>query len=170
MRDVACTRSHARTQRGYTYLALMFLIALMGLAMAASGTAWRHASQREKETELLYAGGQIRTAIEHYVLRGQGGVRGFPKRLADLVEDDRGMQPQHWLRRLYPDPMTGQADWELIKAPDGGIMGVASTSKGVPFKRKGFSFRDRRFKDAERYSDWKFVYDPKRRRRRSVQF
>ena len=159
-----------RAQGGYTYLALMFFIALMGLLMAAAGTAWKFAAQRDKEAELLYVGGEIRTAIEHYVLRGQGGVRGFPRQLEDLVKDDRGMEPQYWLRRLYPDPMTGRPDWTLIKAPDGGIMGVVSTSRGSPLKRDGFDFRNRRFKDAECYCDWKFVYDPRRRRRGAVRF
>lgn len=159
-----------RTSSGYTYLALLFAIAAMGLAMAAAGTSWKIIAQHEREAQLLYVGGEIRSAIEHYVLRSTSGAHGFPKTLHELVEDERGVKPEHWLRHLYQDPMTGSSDWQLIEAPDGGIMGVASKSQGVPLKRAKFAWKDRKFKDAECYCEWKFVYDPRRRPRHAMHF
>ena len=38
-----------------------------------------------------------------------------------------------------------------MKAPDGGIMGVYSTSSAKPFKERG---------TAASYQDWKFAYSP----------
>jgi hypothetical protein len=58
--------------------------------------------------------------------------------------------------------MTGDADWTLIPAPNGGFMGVASSSQRAPLKRVGFDWIDTDFEQAEKYSDWAFVYDPLR--------
>ena len=64
-----------------------------------------------------------------------------------------------YLRRLQPDPITGK-EWALVKAPDGGILGVHSASEDTPFKISGFKLRDRAFDGAQKYSDWKFVFAP----------
>ncbi len=71
-----------------------------------------------------------------------------------------------YLRRLYPDPMTGAADWALVEAPGGGFMGVASRSTRAPLKTGGFDEPDRAFEDARTYGDWKFVFAPGYSRRR----
>ena len=36
--------------------------------------------------------------------------------LADLVTDERSVVPRHFLRQIYRDPMTGQADWPIRAA------------------------------------------------------
>jgi hypothetical protein len=136
--------------------------------LAAAGVEWKTVSQRDKEAELLAAGSEIRAAIGRYFLKSPTGLRQYPKSLADLVEDKRGLKPEHWLRRLYPDPMTGEHEWELIKAPDGGIMGVASRGLATPLKRANFPDKYEEFTDAECYCDWKFVYKPKIPRRLAV--
>jgi hypothetical protein len=64
------------------------------------------------------------------------------------------------LRRLYPDPLTGRDEWGIVKAPDGGIMGVYSLSDGRPLKISGFRPRDRELEGAVSYTDWKFVFTP----------
>jgi type II secretory pathway pseudopilin PulG len=57
------SRLRGRTQRGFTLLGLLFLLAGMGVAMAALGTMWHTASQRDKERDLLFVGDQYRQAI-----------------------------------------------------------------------------------------------------------
>jgi hypothetical protein len=47
----------------------------------------------------------------------------------------------------------------LVKAPDGGIMGVYSLSEDSPKKVANFGFANREFEGASKYSDWKFVYN-----------
>jgi hypothetical protein len=64
-----------------------------------------------------------------------------------------------YLRKLYPDPITGQ-EWVIVKAPDGGILGVHSASEEAPFKTANFKLRDRTFDGVQKYSDWKFVFTP----------
>lgn len=158
-----------QASRGFTYLALLFAIALMGVLLAAAGVEWKTVSRRDKEAQLLAVGDEIRVAIGRYLLKSPTGLRQFPRKLEDLVDDRRGLKPEHWLRHLYPDPMTGSTDWELIKAPDGGVMGVASRGQGMPMKRANFSDRyEKDFKDKECYCEWKFVFKPARHRRRAL--
>jgi type II secretory pathway pseudopilin PulG len=147
----------ARRESGFTYLALLFVIAFMGIGLALTGEVWRTAALRDKEAQLLYAGGQYRRAIERYYA---SGLRQYPRALEDLLKDPRKPNTQRYLRRLYIDPVTGSPEWGIVKAPDGGIMGVYSLSEAKPVKTGGFDPRNRAFEGAEKYSDWKFVYDP----------
>lgn len=147
-------------QRGFTFLGLLIVIVIMGAGLAATGTLFSHAAQRDKERELLFVGNQFRAAIESYYRRSPGEQK-LPKTLDDLVADKRFPSPQHHLRRVYADPMTGRPDWTLVEAPDGaGIMGVRSRSEQAPVKTGNFDLRDAAFEGAERYSDWQFVYKP----------
>jgi len=143
-----------RRQAGFTYIGLMFAIAVLGITLATVGVVWSTQIRRDKEAELLWVGDQYRAAIGRY--RGFGGQ--LPMALADLVEDPRVPLPRRFLRRVYPDPMTGKADWMLIMAPGGtGIVGVASSSQDKPIKQANFSAVDAPFEDAQCYCDWKFV-------------
>lgn len=120
-------RSGSGPQRGFVYLALLGLLALGGAALASVGTAWSTAAQREREAELRFRGEQIRQAIGRY--RASGAQREWPVALADLLEDRRGGEPVHHLRRLWVDPFTGRPDWELIGVPAAdGFRGVRSRS------------------------------------------
>ncbi|MDB5866545.1 MAG: gspG [Betaproteobacteria bacterium] len=142
---------------GFTYLMALFVIAIAGAGLALLGEVWQTAALREKEAELLYVGHQYRRAIERYYLSGLGQ---YPRTLEDLLKDPRSPTVRRHLRRLYPDPITGTSEWMLVKAPDGGIMGVNSRSEKQPVKIANFKSRDREFQAAKKYSDWKFVYSP----------
>jgi type II secretory pathway pseudopilin PulG len=133
----------------------LIAIAVMGAGMAAYGELASHAAQREKEAELLFRGNAYRQAIESYYRKEQR----YPMKLAELVEDNRYPSPARHLRRLYRDPVTG-ADWAVMDAPGGGIMGVHSRSEAQPLKSGGFSLADKTFADARRYADWQFFYTP----------
>jgi hypothetical protein len=62
---------------------------------------------------------------------------------------------------VYLDPMTGKPEWGVVRAPDGGILGVHSLSREVPIKRSGFGAPYEEFSSATSYQDWRFVYvDP----------
>ena len=145
-----------RRAAGFTYMTVLFIVAIMGAGLALVGEVWHTAAVREKEAELLHVGNQYRRAIERYYL---SGPRLYPRSLSDLLKDTRKPVTERYLRRLYPDPMTGRADWGLIKAPDGGIMGVYSLSDDAPLKTAGFRARDQQFLGATQYREWKFVYE-----------
>lgn len=154
-------RMRGGRQRGFTLLGLLFLVAGLGVAMAALGTVWHSAAQREKERDLLFVGDQYRRAIESFwsVPLPAGTPRRLPKNFAELLLDPRFPQTVRHLRRLYRDPMTGGAEWGLLKGPDGGIAGVFSLSDGKPFKRASFPSAYARFEEAQSYRDWVFQFD-----------
>lgn len=150
--------THARHHRGFTYLTILFIVAIMGIGLALVGEMWHTAVVRDKEAELLYAGNQYRNAIARYYI---AGPQQYPRSLSDLLKDPRKPGIERYLRKLYRDPVT-DGDWGIVKAPDGGIMGVHSVSEDKPRKTARFKLRDGGFAGAASYSDWKFVYVPER--------
>jgi type II secretory pathway pseudopilin PulG len=127
---------------------MLFFVAITAAALAALGQNWRTVTQREKERELEFRGQEIARAIDSYLRAGLPAVpaeagapiaqpavpRGagtYPRSLADLLSDGRGVKPRHHLRRAYADPFTGQADWVLVAAPGdpAGFHGVHSRSE-----------------------------------------
>ncbi len=152
--------SAGKKQEGFTLVGALILVAFMGAGVAAYGELASHAAQREKEQELLFVGNQFRQAIGAYYERTPGAVKRFPQTLEQLVEDKRYPMPQHHLRRMYADPITGKPQWGVIDAQGGGIMGVYSLSEAKPIKTGGFAARDRTLAETSRYSDWHFSYVP----------
>jgi type II secretory pathway pseudopilin PulG len=148
-----------RKSRGFTYLGVLFLVALMGVLLATAGQAWHTQSIREKEAELLWVGDQYRKAIARFYSSSPGNAR-YPRELAELLKDPRRPDTQRYLRKLYADPVTGKNEWELVKAIDGGIAGVHSLSEAKPFKVTGFRLEYADFEGKEKYSDWRFVFAP----------
>jgi len=143
-------------EAGFTYLGLMFAIAIAGIALAGTGVLWQMESRREKEKELLFIGEQYRVAIGSYYGKSPGTVKQFPEKLEDLLQDKRFPNPTHHLRHLYRDPMTADGQWELI-LQEGRIMGVASRSQEKPIKVAGFSAEQSEFEGAVSYTEWRFI-------------
>lgn len=149
-----------RNQQGFTYLALLFAVALTGIALAATGVIWSTERQREREQELLFVGDQFRTAIATYYLRSPGLVKRYPAKLGDLLKDNRFLGVKRHLRQIYIDPITDTHEWGLVTAPEGGIMGVFSTSTKQPIKQARFPDRFADFEGKTTYAGWSFVYRP----------
>ena len=144
--------TNCRRQGGFTYLAILFVVAVTGLGVATLGETWSRTRQREKEAELLWIGNQFKQAIAVYYERTPGGAKRYPEKLEDLLEDKRFLTTQHYLRRLYPDPITGKPDWDVIEAPGGGIMGIKSRSASRPVGLMS---------SAATYGGWQFTYEPR---------
>lgn len=146
-----------RRQAGLSYLGVLYAVALAGIALAGAGVLWQLEGRREREKELLFIGEQYRAAIGSYYEQSPFGVRQYPEKLEDLVEDKRFPMPAHHLRRHYRDPMTDRTDWELIRQ-QGRIVGVASSSGGKPVKIGDFPSHQADFEGAESYAQWRFVH------------
>lgn len=146
-------------QKGFTIIGILFLVAGLGVAMAALGSMWHTLSQREKERELLFVGNQFRQAIESFWKAQAGGVRRLPKDFEELLSDPRFPNTVRHLRRVYRDPMTGETEWGIVKEPDGGISAVFSFSEGKPFKTANFPAAYADFGAAQTYQDWVFFFD-----------
>lgn len=144
--------------RGFTYIGLLIAVVLLGIGLALVGEVWNTAVKRERERELLFVGDQFRQGIGRYY-ESSPGVKQYPRKLEDLLEDKRFPVMKRYLRRMYLDPMTGKADWGLVLQGDQ-ILGVYSTSKDTPIKVANFQLADSFFADSTSYTDWRFVYAP----------
>jgi type II secretory pathway pseudopilin PulG len=153
-------KTRPRTQSGFTYIGLLILIAVMGVTLAGTGTIWRTTQQRLHEQQLLFVGNQFSRAITAYYVNSPDGIQQFPKKLEDLLIDKRYPNTQRYLRKIFADPITGKNQWGLIKAADGGIVGVRSLSELVPIKQEGFGKGNEAFAGKKHYSEWQFTYRP----------
>lgn len=170
--------------RGFAYIALLLVLAGMSLLL---GVALQHidqAAQREREAQLLFVGKQFRQALASYYESSPGGAKHFPRKLEQLLRDDRFAKPVRHLRRIYPDPMridplridpmhagpantesgSSEPGWQLVRDLRGGIVGVQSRSQARPIR--SVAVLDDAMQKAigeqpvRHYSDWKFVYLP----------
>lgn len=147
------------TQRGFTYLGMMFLILAIGIGLAKAGTVWQTEVQREKEKELLFIGEQYAMAIASYYESTPSGLKQYPASLKDLLQDNRFPAVRRHLRKLYSDPVTGSEEWGLVKQ-EGRITGVYSLSSRRPLKKAEFPLAWAAFAGAGSYAAWKFAYNP----------
>jgi len=148
--------------QGFTYIGVLIIVAVMMMVLGAASQVWHTVMQREKEQELLFIGHQFRAAIGNY-FRQSGGR--FPSSLEVLLESsDLGANKIRFIRKLYIDPMTGDSKWGLVTGIDEKIIGVYSLSDEKPYKITGFIDADADLENAEKYSDWKFIYKTNVRR------
>ena len=140
---------------GFTYMTVLILIAVTGVALIGVSRSWRTIVQRDKEAELLFRGDQIRKAIKSYCTSGDNQ---YPRALSDLLKDPRSRTIKRHLRKVYPDPFSKDGKWTLIQDEQGYIIGVHSGSTARPLKVDNFSSENKSFRKKKKYSDWKFVY------------
>lgn len=144
-------------QRGFTYVAMLFALAMFGIGLAAVGEAWSTATQREREEELIQIGQAYVRAIGTYYAQAPGTAKAYPPELQDLVEDRRFVGIRRHLRKIYLDPVGKGAEWGLVRAADGGIAGVYSLSEKTPLRRQPLFLQGGAPVMGARYTDWKFV-------------
>jgi general secretion pathway protein G len=153
-------------QRGYTFVELLVVTALLAILASAVMPMARVATQRQREIELRRALREMRTAIDRFKDAADQGLisntdletrnEGYPPDLDVLVEgmpaaaDPLGRRKLKFLRRVPIDPMTHGTDWgkrSYQDRPDsrswGGqnVFDVYTTSDGTAL-------------DGTKYSDW----------------
>ncbi len=145
-----------RDEAAFTYVVVMIAITMMGLAMTMAARQWKTMMQRELEADLLAKGIEIQTALALYSASKKAGrvMPGefYPQSLAELTKP-----PRPFLRKVYQDPI-GHGEWQLLRAPAGGIMGVRSTSKSKPIKQSDFPLAVRHFQGKPTHYDWVFQH------------
>ena len=145
--------------RGAALMAVLLVLALLGLAQWAVLGAAALDRQREREAELLFIGAQFQRAIRAYVQASPAGAPQWPQRLDDLLADRRFPQPVAHLRRLWRDPFTGRADWVEIRAGNA-LIGVHSAAQVQPLRQGGVAGPAGGQADeaaARTVADWRFV-------------
>jgi type II secretory pathway pseudopilin PulG len=149
-------RTRPAASAGFTYVWLLLAVAFMAAGLAAIAEVATTAMRRDKEAELLFVGDQFARAIARYRASSPGAQQ-YPPQLEDLLADRRFPNARRHLRRIYPDPMTGSADWGLVRGPGGGIVGVYSRATTRPLKTANFPKDYEAFASAASYADWRFV-------------
>ncbi len=138
-----------RRQAGFTYLLLLWWVALSGVMLMALGESWMAQAQRDREAELVHRAEQIQRAIEAYASTPVNeGVSRLPTKLEELLEDRRTGELRRHLRQLWRDPITRGGNWGLVRDANNGITGVHSLSRQKPLRAPS---------GVERYDEWRFV-------------
>ncbi len=118
-------------ERGYTYVELITVAAILAILAAAVIPLSHVIVKRQKEIQLMRALRQLRTAIDEYKrLADQKKIKvenpeetyGYPPNLEVLVEGvelaDGSGRKVKFLRRIPLDPMTNSYDWGLRSYQD----------------------------------------------------
>lgn len=144
-------------QGGFVWYFALFILATSAIGVLALGANWLDVSHREREKELIRVGDLYVSALRSYVNSTSSPVPLYPNNLSDLLEDRRSELLRRHLRRLLPDPITGQHDWILIRNAQGGIIGLHSKSTRMPLLRTVLRTECCLLPVSQQYSDWKFI-------------
>jgi type II secretory pathway pseudopilin PulG len=151
--------------KGFTYLMLLWWVAVGSVMLAALGQQWAFERKRQKEIDMVFRAHEIQRALgAYYAAAPASQPRVWPVRLEDLLEDRRGPVVQRHLRQLWKDPLTGRSNWGLIRAVKvasapgteqagavGGITGIYSQAKGKPIRAP---------EGITHYDEWRFEATP----------
>lgn len=115
------------SESGFLLLFVLFLAALMLIALAMAAPRIATSIQRDKEIELVHRGEQYKRAIKLYYRK----FGTYPSSIDQLLNTNN----IRFLRKRYTDPITGKDDWRIIhlgqaKVPPMGFFGQPLT--GLP--------------------------------------
>ena len=148
-----------RPAKGFTYIGVLILLAIMAMVGAVGVKLGAIVHRRCAEEALLDVGGEFSNALSSYRRFSPTGKAGEPQTLEELLRDPRFPGTVRHLSKLYSDPMTGQAEWGLVRSEETkGIIGVYSLSAAKPVKMGNFESRFSDFSGKKSYRDWLFTY------------
>jgi type II secretory pathway pseudopilin PulG len=143
---------------GFSLIALLIVIAILGMTSAASLQIGALLQRRGAEDELLRIGGEFREALISYGNATPIGQPRSPRSLQDLLKDPRYPNPRRHLRKHYADPISGTDEWGAIESPGAsGITGIYSRAEGQPIKEAGFEAGMEFFAGSAAYREWIFT-------------
>ena len=144
-------------QKGFAWIFVLAALALASATGALVAQRWSDKTSRDREQMLLRIGDEYARALADYRASSPGSDRRYPASLEQLVLDTRFVGLRRHLRKLYPDPMTGQPDWVLLRDPRGDIIGVHSRSEQQTWTRVPQRLAHVDLPTAERYAAWVFT-------------
>jgi|SRR5947207_6883129 len=106
MMTTAPTRRAKPSEEGFILVAVMFLLALIIIALMVAAPKIAADIQRDREIETYHRGMQYRRAVQLYFKKFQR----YPPNLDALVKTNN----LRFLRKKYIDPITGKDDWKPI--------------------------------------------------------
>src|ERR1700675_1458331 len=133
MRMRTSIRRKQRGQDGYALVLVVFLLALIAIAIVAAAPDVIINGRRQKEEEMIWRGKQYVRGIRLYVRYNQmhGGTTRFPTSMEDLTKNKMGVR---FMRQAYKDPVnTVDGSWRLIYVgPNGQLIGSLKSRPLVP--------------------------------------
>ncbi|MGD0628446.1 MAG: type II secretion system protein [Terracidiphilus sp.] len=123
------TRHAKPSEQGYILVAVMFMLALLMIAMAVAAPKIAKSIQRDRELETMHRGKQYARAIKLFYKK----FNAYPTNVDALVKTNE----IRFLRKKYIDPTTGKDEWKIIrvgqnKAPTAfGFFGVPLGGAGI---------------------------------------
>ena len=158
-------RGACAPERGFSFVELLVVTALIGILASAVMPLARVAMQRQREIELRRTLRELRTAIDHYKDAADQGMiaatelklgnEGYPPTLEVLVAGVRASgdatdRKLKFLRRVPLDPMTGSQEWGMRSYQDSSD----ARSWGGQNVYDVFTTSDRTALDGTKYKDW----------------
>ena len=146
-------------QRGLAFIALLLIIAVIGVIASSAVRLGAVSAQRSAEEALLDIGGEFQRALVRYAQATPNGLPREPATLEALLRDPRYPGVVRHLRQIYSDPLTGAPDWVLLRNAAGGIVALHSRSHRTPVKQAGFDrpLSHLASRQARTYQDWLFI-------------
>lgn len=149
-----------RRAAGFTYISLIILLAVIGLAAAATLRLGVTLQRAAAEQALLDIGEEFSNALRSYAAATPQGQPQQPPTLQHLLKDPRFPGTRRHLRKIFVDPMTGKAEWGVVYLGDKvGVVGIYSLSTAKAIKVANFPQRFQAFNGREYVADWKFTRD-----------
>lgn len=97
------TAPRTRAQRGFSLIELLVVVTIIGILAGAAMVNVRNMQRKARETALKDNLFQMRKAIDNF----HADKQRFPNDLNELVPN--------YIRKLPPDPITEQTDWEEVR-------------------------------------------------------
>jgi type II secretory pathway pseudopilin PulG len=94
------------SEDGYTLLVVVFLLAILTIAMSVALPKMTRSIQRDHEVETMHRGKQYARAVQLYYRK----FHAYPPNMDALVKSNE----IRFLRKKYIDPLTGKDDWKPI--------------------------------------------------------
>jgi len=131
-------RIRSGRRSGFTLIELMIVMAIIAVLVSVAVPMYQKSVIRARETVLRQNLFTLRTVIDEYTYdKGKA-----PQSLEDLVREG-------YLRQIPIDPMTGQADWEIIMEE-----AASSVSQSEPGIFDVRSRSTRRSLEGTPYNEW----------------
>ena len=110
-----------RCESGYALLLIFAMAAALALMLYVELPRVAFEKQRDREQALIQRGEQYKRAIQLYFRK----FKNYPPSI-EALENTNNVR---YLRRRYPDPLTGKDEWRLIHVGPGGVFTDSLTQK-----------------------------------------
>ena len=95
------------SEEGYILVAVIFMLAILIIAMAVAAPRVRKQLQRDREIETMHRGKQYARAVKLYYKK----FGTYPASVDALINTNQ----IRFLRKKYIDPTTGKDEWKIIR-------------------------------------------------------